>query len=75
MSYISAHFAEFTWGNKIKDHKRKIDTNCLVFEIYQIWKDLWLLDSPNSHPQLKKNQRKKPNFNCKWRIALLIKHW
>ena len=40
MSYISAHFAEFTWGHKIKDHKRKIDTNRLVFEIYQIWKDL-----------------------------------
>ena len=40
MSYISAHFAEFTWGDKIKDHKRKIDTNRLVFEIYQIWKDL-----------------------------------
>ena len=30
-------------GNKIKDHKRKsneVDTNSLVSEIHQIWKDL-----------------------------------
>ena len=42
------------WWDKIKDHKRKMDTMRLVFEIHQIWKDLLLLDSPNSHPQIKK---------------------
>ena len=32
---------------------------------HQIWKDLMLLDSPNIHPPLKNNQRKKANFNSK----------
>ena len=53
-------------GDKIKDNKRKVDTiNSFVSEIHQIWKDLLLLDSPNVHPQFKKNQRKNANFNCK----------
>ena len=65
-------------GDKIKDLKRKVDTNCLVSETHQIWKDLllldspnvhWkdllLLDSPNVHLQYKKSQRKKANVNCK----------
>ena len=33
-----------------------------------------LLDSPNVHPPLKNNQRKKANFKCKWCISLLIEH-
>ena len=52
-------------GDEIEDHKRKVDTNCFVSEIHQIWKDLMLLDSPNVHPPLKNNQRKKANFKCK----------
>ena len=51
-------------GDEIEDHKRKIDTNCFVSEIHQIWKDLILLDSPNVHPPLKNSQRKKANFKC-----------
>ena len=47
----------------IENHKRKLDTNCFVSEIHQIGKDLLWLDSPNVHPQLKNNQRKKANFN------------
>ena len=61
-------------GDEIEDHKRKVDTNRFVSEIHQIWKDLLLLDSPNDHPQLKNNERKKANFNCKWCISLLIEH-
>ena len=46
-----------------------------VSEIHQIWKDLLLLDSPNVHSPLKKfKELKKANFNCKWRISLLIEH-
>ena len=45
-----------------------------VSEIHQNWKDVLLLDSPNVHPQFKKNQRKKANFNCKWCTSLLIEH-
>ena len=67
-SNISPHFAE------IEDHKRKVDTNGFVSEIHQIWKDLMLLDSPNVHPPLKNNQRKKANFKCKWCISLVIEH-
>ena len=37
-------------GDEIEDHKRKVDTNCFVSEIHQIWKDLMLLNSPNVHP-------------------------
>ena len=36
-------------GDKIKDPKRKVDTNRPVSETHQIWKDLLLLDSPNVH--------------------------
>ena len=61
-------------GDEIEDHKRKVDTNRFVSEIHQIWKDLMLLDSPNVHPPLKNNQRKKANFKCKWCISLLIEH-
>ena len=61
-------------GDEIEDHKRKVDTNRFVSEIHQIWKDLLLLDSPNVHPQLKNNQRKKANFNFKWCISPLIEH-
>ena len=50
-------------GDKIKDHKRKVDSKRFVSEIRQIWRDLLLLDSPDV--QLKKNQRKKADFNCK----------
>ena len=42
------------YGDKIKDHKCKVDTNRFVSEIHQIWKDLLLLDSPNVHSPLKK---------------------
>ena len=61
-------------GDEIEDHKHKVDTNHFVSEIHQIWKDLMLLDSPNVHPPLKNNQRKKANFKCKWCISLLIEH-
>ena len=45
--------------DRIKGHKRKVDTNRLVSETRQIWKELLLLDSPNVHLQYeKKNQRK-----------------
>ena len=44
------------FGDKIKDHKRKVDANRFVSEIHQIWKNLLLLDSPNVHPQLKKKK-------------------
>ena len=47
-------------GDEIGDHKRKVDTSRFVSEIHQIWKD-----SPNVHPPLKNNQRKKANFKCK----------
>ena len=54
-------------GDKIEDHKPKVDiiTNHFVSEIHLIWRDLLLLDSPNVHPQLKNSQRKKASFNCK----------
>ena len=45
------------FGDKIKDHKRNLDTNLFVSEIHQIWKDLLLLDSPNVRPQLKKSKK------------------
>ena len=63
-------------GDKIEDHKPKVDiiTNHFVSEIHLIWRDLLLLDSPNVHPQLKNSQRKKASFNCKWCILLLIEH-
>ena len=32
---------------------------------------LLLLDTPNVHPQLKKIQRKKANFSCKWCICFI----
>ena len=51
--------------DEIEDWRRKVDTNRFVSEIRQIWKDLMLLDSPNVHPPLKNNQRKKANFKCK----------
>ena len=51
-------------GDEIEDHKRKVYTNRFASKIHQIWKDL-LLDSTIVHPQLKNNQRKKANFNCK----------
>ena len=50
------------FGDKIKDHKRKVDTNCFVSEIHEIWKDLLLLDSPNVHPELKKKSKKEGKF-------------
>ena len=54
-------------GDEIEGHKRKVDTKRFVSEIHQIWKDFYqmLLDSPNVHPPLKNNQRKKANFKCK----------
>ena len=45
-------------GDKIKDHKRKVDTNRLVSETHQIWKDLLLLDSPNVHLKYEKKKSK-----------------
>ena len=45
------------FGDKIKDHKRKVDTNRFVSEIHQIWKDSLLSDSPHVHPQLKKSKK------------------
>ena len=59
-----ANFQHFTslcriCGDKIGDHKRKLDTNRFVSEIQQIWKDLLPLDSPNVHPQIKKKKTKK----------------
>ena len=60
--------------DNIDDHKRKVDTNRLVSETHQMWKDLLLLDSSNVHLQYeKKNQRNKANFSCKW-YSLLIEH-
>ena len=38
-------------GDKIEDHKRKVDTNHFVSEIPQIWEDLMVLDSSNVHPR------------------------
>ena len=64
-------------GDKIiiRIHKRNFLANRFVSEIHPIWKDLLLLqDSPNVHPPVKKNQRKKANFNCKWCISLLVEH-
>ena len=52
-------------GDEIEDNKRKVDTNRFVSEIHQIWKVLMSLDSPNVHPPLTNNQRKKANFKCK----------
>ena len=52
-------------GDEIEDHKRKVYINRFASKIHQIWKDLLLLDSTIVHPQLKNNQRKKANFNCK----------
>ena len=52
-------------GDEIGDDKRKVDTNRFVSEIHQIWKDLMSLDSPDVHPPLTNNQRKKANFKCK----------
>ena len=46
-------------GDKIKGYKGKVDTNRLVSETRQIWKDLLLLDSPNVHPQYWKKKSKK----------------
>ena len=46
-------------GDEIEDHKRKVVTNRFVSEIHQIWKDLMLLDSPNVHPPLKNNQKRR----------------
>ena len=51
-------------GDKIKDHKRKVYTALFLKftksgKIYYCW----ILEI--SHPQLKKIQRKKANFNCK----------
>ena len=65
-SNISPHFDEFV-GMKLKIIiARYVRTmNRFVTEIHQIWKDLMLLDSPNIHPPLKNNQRKKANFKCK----------
>ena len=53
--------------DRIKGHKRKVDTNRLVSETRQIWKELLLLDSPNVHLQYEKKikERLKANFNCK----------
>ena len=70
------HLASLYWicGDKIKDHKRKVETNRFAFEIYQIWKDLLLLDSPNVHPQFKKikERRQIPTVNNV--LSLLIEH-
>ena len=46
-------------GDKINGKKRKVDTNRLVSEIHQIWKDLVLLDSPNVHLRYEKKKWKK----------------
>ena len=59
-----ANFQHFTslcriCGDKIGDHKRKLDTNRFVSEIQQIWKDLLPLDSPNVHPQIKKKNKER----------------
>ena len=45
--------------DRIKGHKRKVDTNRLVSETRQIWKELLLLDSPNVHLQYEKKKSKK----------------
>ena len=54
------HFASLCriCGDKIGDHKRKVDTNRFVSEIQQFWKDLLLLDSSNVHPRIKKKNNK-----------------
>ena len=64
---MNIHFQHFAslcriCGDKIGDHKRKLDTNRFVSEIQQIWKDLLLLDSPNVHPQFKKKTKKGGKF-------------
>ena len=46
-------------GDKIGDHKRKVDINRFVSEIQQ---DLLLLDSSNVHPQIKKKTKKGGKF-------------
>ena len=61
---MDIHFQHFSslcriCGDKIGDHKRKLDTNRFVSEIQQMWKDLLLLDFPNVHPQIKKKKTKK----------------
>ena len=55
------HFASLCriCGDKIVDHKRKLNTNRFVSEIQQMWKDLLLLVFPNVHPQIKKNKQTK----------------
>ena len=65
---MNIHFQHFAslcriCGDKIGDHKRKLDTNRFVSEIQQTWKDLLLLDSPNVHPQLKKKSRQISTVN------------
>ena len=65
---MNIHFQHFAslcriCGDKIGDHKRKLDTNRFVSEIQQTWKDLLLLDSPNVHPQLKKKRRQISTVN------------
>ena len=71
MDFHVQHLASLCriYGDKIEDHKCKVDTNCFVSEIHQILKDLFLLDSPNDP-----HQRQKVNFICKWCISLLIEH-
>ena len=59
---MNIHFQHFAslcriCGDKIGDHKRRLDANRFVSEIRQIWKDLLLLDSPNVHPQFKKRKK------------------
>ena len=58
------HFASLCriCGDKIGDHKRKLDTNRFVPEIQQIWKDLLLLDSPDFHLQIKTKNKKRGKF-------------
>ena len=80
------HLASLCWicGDKIKDHKRKVETNRFAFEIHQIWKDLLLLDSPNVHPQLKKIKERRQistvndvvrySLNMHWLSGIKLKH-
>ena len=61
--------------DKIKDHKRKVDTNRLVSETYhgKIYY-CWILQMfIYSMKKKKKNSKKKANFNCKW-WSPLIEH-
>ena len=51
--------------DKIKDHKRKVDTNRLVSEIHLIWKDLLTVGFSKRSSKVKKSQRKNANFSCK----------